>query len=138
MPLVTRGVSGTLPGTVTIAAAVFFNELLQGITLGTAPLVSTDKPGDALLDIEFDGSLGGRLLTTRQTTPAVALSAEPANVVVAEPATGTLISVTLAFMFGAYAVRARPGVTLRLPVAVAHAGPDEPGRRGAWCCWLSD
>ena len=94
----TGGVSGTPPN-VTLADTDFFNELLQAITLGTSisfslemttnlagvipdsfgffilddagtfSLVTTDLSGDALFQVDIDGSPAGSLLVSGATTP---------------------------------------------------------------------
>jgi hypothetical protein len=99
------GVSGSLPGPVTITDTAFFNSLRQPVTLGTSvsftldmttaasgqdvpdtlafflltegleSLVVTDLLGDALLVFEADGTPGGLLATAGDTEPSVPVSA---------------------------------------------------------------
>jgi hypothetical protein len=106
--VVTGGVSGSLPGTVTLTDLDFLNSLEQGITLGdalsftlemttassggvpdafsffiltpsgSASLVGTDLAGDALLILEADGSPGGSLSAASGTEPSVPVAATPA------------------------------------------------------------
>jgi Tetratricopeptide repeat len=121
-PITTGDVSGTLPGPVILSDTQFFNELLVPLTLATSisfnldytntagsppdsfslflldpsavnSLVTTDLPGDALLQIQMDGtntnvSLAGNI------APAVGIST---NSVVTtptpEPPSGALLSI---------------------------------------------
>ncbi|HEV3420774.1 MAG TPA: NF038129 family PEP-CTERM protein [Candidatus Acidoferrum sp.] len=101
--ITTGSVSGSLPGTVTLSDASFFNELLVPATLGAsisftidytnaagAPpdaftfflldntainsLVTTDLSGNALLEIDMTGSSGGAVMLPGAISPAVTVS----------------------------------------------------------------
>jgi hypothetical protein len=119
--LTTGGVSGSLPGTVTLTDTDFFNSLVQAITLGSAlsftldmttassggvpdafafsildaagaaSLVDTDLDADVLLVLEANGTSGGNLAAAADTTPSVPVSATPAAAVPL-PATALLLA----------------------------------------------
>jgi tetratricopeptide (TPR) repeat protein len=102
VPILTGVVSGTIPGTVTLSDGGFFNELLLPLVLdssisfdvdstnvpGTPPdgfslflldaaavnsLVTTDLPGDALMQIQMDGT-ATNLVLPAAIDPAVTIS----------------------------------------------------------------
>jgi hypothetical protein len=123
----TAGVSGSLPGAVTLTDAEFFNSLVQAITLGTAlsftldmdtalsgsvpdafafsildaagalSIVDTDLDADVLLLLEANGTPGGNLSVAGESTPSVPVSATPAAV--PAPATVLLLVVGAALLF---------------------------------------
>jgi hypothetical protein len=119
------GVSGSLPGPVTITDTAFFNSLRQPVTLGTSvsftldmttaasgqdvpdtlafflltegleSLVVTDLLGDALLVFEADGTPGGLLATAGDTEPSVPVSATRTTAI---PAPAALLLVAAALL----------------------------------------
>jgi hypothetical protein len=58
----TGGVTGTFPGTVTIADTAFFNEYLQHIRLGTSLAFSFDTTGNAAAPVSFPDAFSFFLL----------------------------------------------------------------------------
>jgi len=119
------GVSGSLPGSVTISDTDFFNELLQGINLGdlisftldvttnfaggvpdsfsffildsTAliSLVTTDLLGNALFVIDIDGTATGALSVASLTEPTLLVGVTA----VPEPSSILLLAVALPLFF---------------------------------------
>lgn len=118
-PVTTGDVSGTLPGPVTLSDTQFFNELLVPLTLGTSisfnldytnlagsppdsfslflldpaainSLVSTDLTGNALLQIQMDGTSTNVSLASN-IAPELTISTNSVTTPVPEPPSGALL-----------------------------------------------
>jgi hypothetical protein len=141
----TGGVSGSLPGVVTITDTTFFNELLTGMTLGTFvkftlaetanfaggipdafsfflldatasfSLTSTNLLGDALIASDFDGTPPGNLSVASVTDPQVAVSLNSQTV--PEPSTLILVAMGLCLIAGlrVFGIGAKSFSTIRRP-----------------------
>jgi len=143
-PGTTGDVSGTLPGPVTLSDTQFFNELLVPLTLGTSvsfnldysnsegsppdsfslflldpsainSLVTTDLAGNALLQIQMDGTTTN-LSLAGSNTPAISVSTNSV-VPTPEPPSGVLLGVgclCIAGLSAAYFPRRRWNAWLTL------------------------